>query len=138
MNNKKIINAITKCLKTELLDSHAFLLHEKYGDMYGIVSKALNIFDNEVVINENMDISLLIKMFNLSVESLYDNILEKLVAYINLNVELLGLKYLIILHAEEFFSKDDINLLFNHCRYKKLLCCLLSQDIDMILRMKSA
>lgn len=125
LNDKKIVNAITKRLTRELLDNHAFSLHEKYGEMYGIVAKALNIFDNEIVVNENMDTSLLIKMFNPSVESVYDSLLEKLIAYINLNVEMLDLKCLIILHAEEFFSKDEIIQLFKHCRYKEVALLLI-------------
>lgn len=125
LNDKKIVNAITKRLTRELLDNHAFSLHEKYGEMYGIVAEALNIFDNEIVVNENMDTSLLIKMFNPSVESVYDSLLEKLIAYINLNVEMLDLKCLIILHAEEFFSKDEIIQLFKHCRYKEVALLLI-------------
>lgn len=125
LNNKKIVNAITKRLTRELLDNHAFSLHEKYGEMYSIVSEALNIFDNEIVVNENMDTSLLIKMFNPSVENIYDSLLEKLIAYINLNVEMLDLKCLIILHAEEFFTKNEVIQLFNHCRYKEVALLLI-------------
>lgn len=46
--------------------------------------------------------------------------LKKLVLFINVLVELIDLKCLVILNLQEYLSKEDVELFYEHCRSREV------------------
>lgn len=118
-NNKKLQNALIKRLVKELLN-HEHGLNEIYLRGAQILDQAIFTLDTTVEISTDLDITKLLKCYAPTIEKEYDTMLEKVVAYTNVLIEFSHLRCLIFLNIQSYLTKEEIKLLYEHCRYKEV------------------
>ena len=65
-------------------------------------------------------------MFAPTIQCDYQNLLDKIVSYVNILVELIDLKCLIVLNLYEFLSKEECEQFFYHCKCRDVAVLVLS------------
>lgn len=118
-NNKKLQSALLKKLTSELLN-HELILNEVFLEGARTLEQAISTLDTTVTINSTLDITTFLKCYAPSIEKEYDSMLERLVAYINVMVEFADLKCLIFLNLQSYLTKKEMELLYEHSRYKEV------------------
>lgn len=118
-NSKALQSVLIKKI-AKSLDGSEFQIDEIYEKAYQILIKCLLDLDIAVDINPNLDKTTFVKMFSPLIQSDFDNMLEKLVLFINVLVELIDLKCFVILNLHEYLSKEDCELFYEHCRSREV------------------
>lgn len=116
---KKLNSILSKQLISKL--ATVFEISSWYQQGYSLLSDILMEYDSHISINELPDYSQIIKLYNpsLQFEKVDDN-LQALVKYIDILVEFVNLKLIVFVGIEAFFSKEELIMLFKHCRYKEV------------------
>lgn len=120
MNDKKVQNALYKRLEGDFNKSNLIVdINKANSVIENILSK---LFDNISIALSTTQPQIIdyIKAFDVKVEKTYDCFIEKIICYVNLLVELKGIKLLIFINARGYFSDEDIRNLFEHCEREQL------------------
>lgn len=122
---KKINNLLLKQIAGKL-SADLYNYNVIYQKGYEMLSESISDFDSEIELNETMDLSLFLKLYNpsLRIES-EEGGLDSLIRYINALVEFGDLKLIIFSGIENYFDKEELKNLFKHCRYKEVSVFLL-------------
>lgn len=118
-NNKKIQNILLKKIYLELIH-YEYSLNQIFNKAINLMEQAISVFDSQIRINQDIDINLFLKCFAPLIENEYDSVLEKIVNYINILIEFVNLKCIIFLNLQSFLTKQEIEQLFEHCKYKEV------------------
>lgn len=124
-NNKFLQSALIKRLVSSLNGSE-FQINEIYEKSYEVLHKCLCDLNISVDVNPAFDKSTFVKIFSPSIQCDYQNMLEKLVSFVNILMELVDLKCLIVLNLYEFLSKDECEGFFYHCKCRDVAVLVLS------------
>lgn len=115
-NGKSIINMVIKKIGNFL--SQGSQLDNKVK-IESIVTDIMENFKFDSNINIEYDVllteALIAKMANISLRNEYDDLLEKIISYIDLVVELQPIKIFLILFAKEYLDEQKLILLNRHC-----------------------
>ncbi len=120
--NKKILNALTKSLNSAIKkDSYNFQL--AYHKLYELfLSKTLD-YNNNITINEEMDISSLVKLFSPKLNCEHDSILQTIIEYVNALISFCNLDVLVLVSVKDYLSEEE---------YKQLVVELTLRDVAII------
>lgn len=118
-NNKILQNTLIKKM-VKSLDGYEFQINEIYQKAYKLLSNCIEDLNISIDVNYCLEKSTFVKMFTPTIQSDFENLLEKLVLFVNVLVELIDLKCLITLNLQEFLTKKDIELFYNHCQCREV------------------
>lgn len=124
-NNKSLQNALIKRL-VSLLNGSEYQINEIYQKSYEVLLKRMSDLNISVDIVSEFDKSTFVKMFAPTIQSDYQNLLEKIVSFVNILVELIDLKCLIVLNLYEFLSQEECEQFFYHCKCRDVAVLVLS------------
>ncbi len=118
-NNRVLQNCLTKKI-VNTLNGYEYQINEIYENAFRILSKCLVNLNLSVDINPCLEKQTFVKMFSPTIQNYYDNLLEKLVEFVNVLVELLDLKCLIVLNLQEYLSIEECQQFYNHCMCREV------------------
>lgn len=118
-NNKILQNTLIKKM-VKSLDGYEFQINEIYQKAYKLFSNCIEDLNISIDVNYCLEKSTFVKMFTPTIQSDFENLLEKLVLFVNVLVELIDLKCLITLNLQEFLTKKDIELFYTHCQCREV------------------
>ena len=125
--SKKINSAVNKSLLEKIsLNSNKYQQYYQQG--YSLFTDLFNDYNASIDINDELDVSLLIKLFNPNIIfdcSNSNDRLDSLIKYINALIEFFNLKIVIFVELESYFSIDEIEMIYKHCCYKQVSLFLL-------------
>jgi CRISPR-associated protein Csn2 len=128
LNGKKTANLLLKkCMSTAAEPEFAKKLAEINTQLSDFCSQIIENIGYSVTLEEDFDCNSLLKLFSIKIEENYTSLLEKLVSYINLTVELKGIKVVVLPLSRSYLDDKDIAELFYHCRYQDI-CLLLLEN----------
>ena len=118
--NKKTTNILQKDIISRL-NGNLYEWNQWYQKGYEMLDNVLNNYDSCISIDDDMDIASIVKLFNptFAVDE-ETNLLEKLINYINILVEFSDVRLLIFVSIEDYFDKEELELLFKTCQYKEV------------------
>lgn len=126
-NNKKIVSGIVK----ELTDVAINDLHTEVLELYSKINETISniIFEsgNDIVFDDINDISQLLKLYNVRPDSEDLSLAEKILSYMNLCEKYLGKKLFVFLNIHSYFSKGEMELLFQDFIYRKFNVLLIER-----------
>ncbi|UTC66690.1 MULTISPECIES: type II-A CRISPR-associated protein Csn2 [unclassified Treponema] len=120
INNKQNLNKIYSILKQSISDEY------NYIKTCGIKSEILKYID-EIVFSldiplkrdDEFDLTSIFKAVNISFETEYKNLLEKIIDYISASVELNQIRCFIFINLKQFLNFKDLSELYKFARYIK-------------------
>lgn len=118
-NSKALQNCLVKKM-VGLLNGYEFQINEIYEKSYQMLNKCLLDLNVSFDINPSLEKQNFVKMFSPTIQSYYSNLLEKLIEYANVLVELLDLKCLIVLNLHEYLSFEECKQFYKHCMGKDI------------------
>lgn len=124
-NNKSLQNTLIKRL-VSLLNGTEYQINEIYQKSYEVLHRCLCDLNISVDVVSAFDKSAFVKMFAPTIQCDYQNLLDKIVSYVNILVELIDLKCLIVLNLYEFLSKEECEQFFYHCKCRDVAVLVLS------------
>jgi CRISPR-associated protein Csn2 len=137
-NSKKNLNFLYK--KMSNISKNDANLHLQNNINNQIIDYIENI-ENNLFVNithtYNVNPEDLFKAYNIKFEENYKSLIEKIIIYITIMLEISKPKLLVMLFAKEFLSKEDISKLYHHCDYYEIPTIIIeSQKFDIILEEK--
>lgn len=128
--------AFTKKINATLLKRFSTILATRINEVqnvfssgYAVMQSASRDFDVSIELKPDCDISAFIKMYSPSVALDTENLLSRLIDYINVSVEFIGLRVLIPINLKCYLSNEEFLLLTKHCEYKGVtLMCLEARE----------
>lgn len=119
-NEKKIITKLYK----ELEDNVKNDMYEKYSIFHSEVLNFLERIVNTVPYHLQMDIDIniaaLLKAYNVKVAEEDVEPLERLIDYLRALHSICGIQVIIILNLKQFFTKSQLEQLYEFCHYQKI------------------
>ena len=119
-NEKKIITKLYK----ELEDNVKNDMYEKYSIFHSEVLNFLERIVNTVPYHLQMDIDIniaaLLKAYNVKVAETDVEPLERLIDYLRALRSICGIQVMIILNLKQFFTKSQLQQLYEFCYYQKI------------------
>lgn len=116
MNSKKITTSLFKKSSALMFDiENEFEFKSLMKKLYVFCHRIGVDVGYDVVLDEDYDPIKVLKLFAMQIKEKYDTILEKLIVYINLHIELLGIKIFIFSFLTKFLAKEEMIQLFKHC-----------------------
>jgi CRISPR type II-A-associated protein Csn2 len=119
INNKKFLTLLNKLI-IQQLQTNMHEINSVYQQFYSIISNAIEKFDSPITINEEVDYTCLIKLFNPIINNNDEDLFEKIINFINVAIEFAELKLLIFFNIEEFLSEEELLELIKICNYKEV------------------
>ena len=126
-NDKKLVNILYKRIEAlSVAESHIKLnkantsVSELVGEMIADVPFTLT-YDDLTMPN-------LLKCLNVRFEMNYDNLVEKLICYLNVLVELKGIRFMVFVNLKSVLSDDQLELLYHQCALEKLPLLLIESS----------
>ncbi|MBQ4072488.1 MAG: type II-A CRISPR-associated protein Csn2 [Clostridia bacterium] len=116
---KKINSLLSKRLLSEILNEQ-YEITKIYGQLYNLIDNVAQEYDAPIMLNEDCDYSTLIKLLNPMVNVESETLLERLVDFINLCVEFLKIKVLILVDVKHYLEENELLSLAKHCALKEV------------------
>lgn len=130
---KKINTLLLKqlCYK---IQADGFKYQELYQKGYEMLSELTFDYNSKIILTDNLDVNLLLKLYNPCVDLSYcETDLELLIEYVKTLVEFANLKVIFFLGIENYFTKDEIEQIIQHCKYKDVAVFLLESNRRYVL-----
>lgn len=119
-NNKKVINAIYKKL-TSIANDELFIETTKLNSHIMQFLEKLTYYEScELEYNLDLDVSGLMKVFNVKVSEHSGVLVEKVVEYIKLMSRVCDIKVFVFLNFKQFLTSDELLRLYKECVYEKV------------------
>lgn len=124
-NEKKIITKLYK----ELADNVQNQMYAAYSEMnskiIGLLDDILNTVPYHLESDIDLEITALLKSYNVQIATEGMLPLERLIDYLRANSSICGIRIFIILNVKQFFTKEELQQLYEFCFYEKIyLICL--------------
>lgn len=119
-NDKKILSKIYKELEDDIRTGH---LNELADINAKIVQFLDNIFvsnSNSLVSDSDMLIQGLLKLYNVKVNTLPANLLERIMDYVRTTSEVLGYSFFVFVNVNHYMTIEECSALYEFCMYRKL------------------
>lgn len=125
-NSKKVINALYKDLSMKIKSGESLLELENINAItLKLLLNAEMLTDLPIVYDSSLDIANLLKLYNVRIEESYVGILENLISYVNILVEIFRTEVLCLVNAKSYLTEEEIEQLSKHCAYQKVSLLLL-------------
>ncbi|MCL2522855.1 MAG: type II-A CRISPR-associated protein Csn2 [Erysipelotrichales bacterium] len=132
LNTKKIQTAlIKKCVE--------FSARPEFDESLRNVSEILSNFCKgicqdigyPIALEDDFDVAGVFKLFSITLRENYDSLLEKLIEYVNINIEFSKTKVFIFLFLSKFLEAKEMEMFFEHCRFLDVSIILLEDIIPV-------
>ncbi len=128
--DKKIINLLHKKLQYNYNDGEFILSFNEINakiesflyDLCATVSFSID--------HDELAIEDLLKVCSVKPSKTYDGLLEKLICYINVFIELKSVTFFVLTGIKDVLSEEEIDLLYKHCELNKVELLLLERRTD--------
>lgn len=118
LNSKKLTNALYKKCATHASEpEYEMNIRTLIEKMYILCKEVSLSIGFDTILNEDCEIIDIFKLFSLSVNEQYHTLLEKLIAYVNICVELLNTKIMTFLFLSKFLNQNELVEFHHHCEY---------------------
>ncbi len=126
-NDKKIVNSLIKYLKNLIAEEELDRLNVQYRKFFTIYKKAINESEIPIILDEELDIDSLFKLFKVNVKSSND-LLDNLLLLIDVNAYLNISDFLIFINLKQYLNKDELNELYKYSIYKNIRIILIDSQ----------
>jgi len=119
-NNKKIITRLYQELKGQacnVLQEETIELNCRILDY---IDKLIMTVPYSIKYNCDMDITGLLKVYGVEINSDSDGLLEKLVCYIKLVAQICGINVFVLVDIKHFLTEEELNALYETVFYEKI------------------
>lgn len=120
LSSKKILNQVYR-------DIDEIMKEELFESMSLINLNIIELLDNILYklpynITHNIDCNFvdILKAYNVDIYNDFENLLEKVVAYIKLLSKICDIKNIFFVNLHNYFKNDSIDLLYKECDYEKV------------------
>lgn len=128
--NKKIQSAIVKQIAQIAIEDEYMETKEIMGKLSSYIYQLTDYLDIDLTMNENMDVSQLIKMVGLKAVRDEDSLISQFTDYLVLLINLLHLKLIICINVKPYFSYDEMNAFYKTVTSKKIPLLLLESRLE--------
>lgn len=129
-NQRKLINTLYERIEKETLSTEILLEWNKlYPNMMNIVEKMINRFDYNLSYNDDIEIKDFLKLMNLKFEDKSDNLAEKLIDYMCLLNEVIGISLFVFVNIKSYLDEEETKHLFKQAFYKKIQILLIENCV---------
>lgn len=126
LNERKLLGKLMDVLKKEICSTE--LLLESNQIIALLENYALNIIQNadwELICSDKLDVSGLLKFLGIQFQDEQGSLLEKLIDYIKVTNDLLGIRCFVFVHLLSYLTEYEIEKLFEYVHYYKIHVLLL-------------
>jgi CRISPR type II-A-associated protein Csn2 len=130
LNSKRLTTALyKKCggLATEPENEYQF--RKQIKALYDTCKQISLDMGYDVTLSEDFEPADVFKLFALEIKENYKSILEKLTAYVNINIELLKTKVFVILFLEKFLNDEELKRFVEHCETQEVSLLLIEDSL---------
>ncbi len=120
MTDKKIVNLLYKKLQNNFNDG-AFIT--EFNEINAKIETFLYDLCSTVDFSlghECVSLESLLKVCSVKPSETYDNLLEKLICYINIFTELKAISFFVLVGVTDVLSEEELILLYRHCELNKI------------------
>ena len=127
LNQKKIINKLYTKLKEKSVESEMYKeTTELQSNIFAYIEKISETVEYPLVYDSSgIDFQDVFKMVDLKLEANHESLLEKLLDYMTVVHEFLGISHFVAVNLKSFLSFEDLEELYKGIQYKKLSLFLL-------------
>ena len=126
-NNKKYLTETYKLVSEQLKEENKKKINNEYRKIVSSLKTILNKIDIPITINEELDITSLLKMFKLSINS-KDEIIEKLLLLIDIEKIFHINKLLIFVNLKQYLTKEELKELYKYSIYNNVKILLIDSE----------
>lgn len=125
-NERKVLNQIYERLD-EYAGSEEMYLQtcEMQSHLYEYLEKLMGAVDYPLAYSQQVDLTDLYKAVELKVQTEYENLLEKLIDYMEMLVQIFNLRCMVFVHLKSFLEESELEELYKAASYKKVNLLLL-------------
>ena len=127
MTDKKIVNLLYKKLQNNFNDG-AFIT--EFNEINAKIETFLYDLCSTVDFSlghECVSLESLLKVCSVKPSETYDNLLEKLICYINIFSELKAISFFVLVGVTDVLSDEELVLLYRHCELNKIELLLIER-----------
>lgn len=125
INNKSILNKVLTQLKMlAVTEEHYMETNNIKSNIYAYLDSLLFDCDVPLIYQDDFDFSALFKMMNIRFENSGITLLENILDYLAVSIELLSIRCFFFVNLKQFLSYEELDRLYTFAHYAK---------IDMIL-----
>lgn len=118
--DKKIITLLYKKLQIEFNNGDFLLSFNKINAEIGAFLQNLFMQIDFSLDYSELNIEDLLKACSVKPAKEYESLLDKIVSYINIFLELKSIKFFVFIGLKDVLSDDDLTLLYRHCEMQKV------------------
>ena len=119
-NDRKILNKIYSELNAVALENYMVELSRVNAQIISLLDIISQTTPYPMVYNLDMDLTGIFKLYDVKVEEECTSLMEKLLSYIKLRHQVTGIDLFVFLNLKQYFSVDQIELLYEGCRYEQV------------------
>lgn len=127
INGKKPLNLLYKFVEKQVYERENFVLYNKANiAVTELLNEVFSELPFQLSYNE-IQPSDILKGAGVKFEKVYENLIEKIICYINAMVVLRKPEFFVFVNLKSVLGDDDLKILYNHCRKEKV-CLLLIEN----------
>lgn len=131
INSKKLTTALyKKCGVLAVEPENEYQFRKKINELYNLCKEISLDVGYDVVLREDFEPANVFKLFALEIKEEYRSILEKLIAYVNVNIELLKTKVFIFLFLTKFLNSAELKVFLKHCEMQGVAILLIEDCVS--------
>ena len=120
LSDKKIVSLLFKKLQSNYLDIGLLAELNKINAGVGVFLQELFGTVDFALDYDELTIEDLLKACAVKPSKAYESLLEKIVCYINVFIELKNIEFFVFVGLKDVLTDDDLKLLYDHCALKKV------------------
>ena len=127
LNDRKIINKLYPLLKNVAFENDNYLLTQEI--VSGLENYMLKLFDKvDYSLSFDIELDSIFKLCGIKLQEIYENLVEKIIDYINVLIELKIADLLILVNLKSYINLSDLQELYKHCIYKDFSLLLIENN----------
>lgn len=133
LNSKKLINALyKKCADSASTPEYEYEFKDNICGLFSLCKEISEDIGYDTKLNDDCELVDVFKLFKLEVKENYSTLVEKLIAFVNVNIELLKSKVFIFLFLSKFLNEIQLKQFLQHCLLQEVSVCLLEESLPNI------
>jgi CRISPR type II-A-associated protein Csn2 len=129
-NSKKIQTSLFKLITKNVQNTDlqiGFL--ENCNSFVGFLQDIEQTVNLELAFDDEIELQSILKAFNVRIKEQYDSLVQKIISYVNVLVEVSRVEVLCLVNIKSVLSAEDLQELFKHCSYQKVSLLLIEYVI---------
>lgn len=127
LNSKKNINALNKKISSNLTDIEKDELLNNFKKLYKSFNRILNEFELPIVINDNLIVEDILKLFKISFKTSND-LLDNLLLLIEIEKSLNLNEILFFINLKQYLNKEELEELYKYAIYNSIKIVLIDSQ----------